>query len=144
MIHAVVFILGNITGVMLMSLLAINKEEDKLKAPTIKQVTPIIKASPQAKPYNLTKDADLAKLVNLLLDRAFVSSEKGETHYKSEHHRKRAALLIGNMLKQKYYIAFENKILFSYDGLSYELYTIEEVKEMLTYERKKLLTKGEI
>lgn len=144
MIHAVLFILGNITGVMLMSLLAINKEEDKLKTPTIKQVTPIIKASPQAKPYNLTKDADLAKLVNLLLDRAFVSNEKREIHYKSEHHRKRAALLIGNMLKQKYYIAFENKILFSYDGLYYELYTIEEVKEILSYERKKLLTKGVI
>jgi len=144
MLYAVTFILGSVTGVILMCILAINREEDKLKVPTIKQVTPIIKASPQAKPYNLTKDADLAKLVNLLLDHAFVSNEKGVTHYNSEHHRKRAALLIGNILKQKYYIAFENKILFSYDGISYELYTIEDVKEILTYERKKLLSKGVI
>ena len=113
-----------------------------MKTPTIKQVTPIIKASPQAQPYDLTNNADLAKLVNLLLDRAFVTNEKGVTHYKSEYHRKRAALLLGNLLNHKYYIAFENKILFSTDGLYYELYTIEEVKEILTYERKKLLTKG--
>ena len=113
-----------------------------MKTLTIKQVTPIIKASPQAQPYDLTNNADLAKLVNLLLDRAFVTNEKGVTYYKSEHHRKRAALLLGNLLNHKYYIVFENKILFSTDGLYYELYTIEEVKEILTYERKKLLTKG--
>lgn len=115
-----------------------------MKTPTIKQVTPIIKASPQAQPYDLTNDADLAKLVNLLLDRAFVTNEKGVTQYKSEHHRKRAALLLGNLLNYKYYITFENKILFSANGLYYEAYTIEEVKEILTYERKKLLTKGVI
>lgn len=111
-----------------------------MKTPTIKEVTPIIKASPQAQPYDLTNDSDLAKLVTLLLDRAFVT-EKGVTHYKSEHYRKRAALLLGNLLNHKYYIVFENKILFSTDGLYYEAYTIEEVKEILTYERKKLLTK---
>lgn len=115
-----------------------------MKTPTIKQVTPIIKASPQAQPYDLTNDADLAKLVTLLLHRAFVADAKGVTQYKSEHHRKRAALLLGNLLNHKYYITFENKILFSTDGLSYELYTIEDVKEILTYERKKLLTKGVI
>lgn len=115
-----------------------------MKTPIIKQVTPIIKASPQAEPYDLTNDADLAKLVPLLLDRAFVTNEKGVTHYKSEHHRKRAALLIGNLLNYKYYITFENKILFSTDGLYYEIYTIEEVIEILAYERKKLLTKGVI
>lgn len=116
-----------------------------MKTPTIKEVTPIIKASPQAQSYDLTNDADLAKLVNLLLDRAFVHDyEKGVTQYKSEHHRKRAALLLGNLLNHKYYITFENKILFSTDGLYYEAYTIEEVKEILTYERKKLLTKGVI
>lgn len=113
-----------------------------MKTPTIKDVTPIIKASPQAQPYDLTNDADLSKLVNLLLDRAFVTNEKGETHYKSEYHRKRAALLLGNLLSHKYYIAFENKILFSTDGLYYEAYTIEEVKQLLTFERQKLLTKG--
>lgn len=116
-----------------------------MKTSTIKQVTPIIKASPQAEPYDLTNDSDLAKLVNLLLDRAFVpNNEKGVMHYKSEHYRKQAALLIGNLLKHKYYIAFENKILFSTDGLYYELYTIEEVIEILAYEHKKLLTKGVI
>ena len=115
-----------------------------MKAPTIKEVTTIIKASPQADPYDLTNDADLAKLVTLLLDRAFVTNEKGVTHYKSEHNRKRAALLLGNLLNHKYYITFENKILFSTDGLYYEAYTIEEVKEILTYKRKKLLTKGVI
>lgn len=113
-----------------------------MKTPTIKQVTPIIKASHQAQPYDLTNLTDLAKLVNLLLDRAFVTNEKGVMQYKSEHHRKRAALLLGNLLNHKYYIVFENKILFSTDGLFYEVYTIEEVKEILTYERKKLLTKG--
>lgn len=115
-----------------------------MKTPTIKQVTPIIKASPQAQPYDLTNYADLAKLVNLLLDRAFVTDAKGVTQYKSEHHRKRAALLIGNLLNQKYYIAFENKILFSTDALYYELYAIEDVLEVLKYEYKKLLTKGVI
>lgn len=115
-----------------------------MKAPTIKEVTPIIKASPQAQPYDLSNVDDLSKLVNLLLDRAFVTDAKGVTNYKSEHHRKRAALLLGNLLSHKYYIAFENKILFSTDGLYYEAYTIEEVKEILTYERKKLLTKGVI
>lgn len=115
-----------------------------MKTPTIKAVTPIIKASPQAEPYDLTNDTDLAKLVTLLLDRAFVTNEKGVMHYKSEYHRKRVALLLGNLLNNKYYITFENKILFSTDGLYYELYTIEEVKELLTYERKKLLTKGVI
>lgn len=112
-----------------------------MKTPTIKEVTPIIKASPQAEPYDLTNDTDLAKLVTLLLDRAFVTDAKGVSQYKSEHHRKRAALLLGNLLNHKYYIVFENKILFSTDGLYYEIYTIEEVKEILTYERKKLLTK---
>lgn len=116
-----------------------------MKTPTIKQVTPIIKASSQGQPYDLTNDDDLAKLVTLLLDRAFVPDyEKGVTHYKSEHHRKRAALLIGNLLNQKYYIAFENKILFSTDALYYELYAIEDVLEILKYEHKKLLTKGVI
>lgn len=115
-----------------------------MKTPTIKQVTPIIKASPQAEPYDLTNDAELAKLVTLLLDRAFVTDAKGVSQYKSEHHRKRAALLLGNLLNHKYYIVFENKILFSTDGLYYEAYAIEEVKEILTYERKKLLTKGVI
>lgn len=113
-----------------------------MKTPTIKKVTPIIKASPQAEPYDLTNDTDLAKLVTLLLDRAFVTNEKGVTYYKSVHHRKRAALLLGNLLNHKYYIVFENKILFSTDDMYYEAYTIEEVKEILTYERKKLLTKG--
>lgn len=115
-----------------------------MKTPTIKQVTPIIKASPQAQPYDLTNDTDLAKLVTLLLDRGFVTDAKGVSQYKSEHHRKRAALLLGNLLNHKYYITFENKILFSTDGVYYEVYTIEEVKEILTYERKKLLTKGVI
>lgn len=115
-----------------------------MKTPTIKQVTPIIKASPQAQPYDLTNDDELAKLVTLLLDRAFVADAKGVTQYKSEHHRTRAALLLGNLLNHKYYITFENKILFSTDGLYYEAYTIEEVKEILTYERKKLLIKGVI
>lgn len=115
-----------------------------MKTPTIKQVTPIVKESPQAQPYDLTNDADLAKLVTMLLDRAFVTDAKGVTQYKSGHHRKRAALLLGNLLSHKYYITFENKILFSTDGLYYEAYTIEEVKEILTYERKKLLTKGVI
>lgn len=113
-----------------------------MKTPTIKEVTPIIKASPQGEPYDLTNVTDLAKLVTLLLDRAFVTNEKGVTYYKSVHHRKRAALLLGNLLNHKYYIVFENKILFSTDDLYYEAYTIEEVKEILTYERKKLLTKG--
>ena len=112
-----------------------------MKTPTIKEVTPIIKASPQAQPYDLSNDDDLSKLVNLLLDRAFVTDAKGVTNYKSGHHRKRAALLLGNLLSHKYYIAFENKILFSTGGLYYEAYTIEEVKEILTYVRKKLLTK---
>ena len=115
-----------------------------MKTHTIKEVTPIIKASLQAQPYDLSNDADLLKLVNLLLDRAFVTDVKGVTQYKSEHHRKRAALLLGSLLNYKYYIVFENKILFSTDGLYYEIYTIEEVKEILTYERKKLLTKGVI
>lgn len=115
-----------------------------MKTHTIKQVTPIIKASPQAQPYDLTNDTDLAKLVTLLLGRGFVTDAKGVSQYKSEHHRKRAALLLGNLLNHKYYITFENKILFSTDGLYYEAYTIEEVKEILTYERKKLLTKGVI
>lgn len=109
-----------------------------MKTPTIKQVTPIIKASPQAQPYDLTNDADLAKLVNLLLDRGFVTNAKGVVHYKSEHHRKRAALLLGNLFRYKYYIAFENKILFSTDVINYELYTIEDVKNILIYEYKKL------
>ena len=115
-----------------------------MKTPTIKEVTPIIKSSPQAQPYDLTKDTDLSKLVTLLLDRAFVTDAKGVSQYKSDRHRKRAALLLGNLLNHKYYIVFENKILFSTDGLYYEAYTIEEVKEILTYERKKLLTKGVI
>lgn len=115
-----------------------------MKTHTIKQVTPIIKASPQAQPYDLNNDADLAKLVTRLLDRAFVTDAKGVTQYKSEYHRKRAALLLGNILNHKYYITFENKFLFSTDGLYYEAFTIEEVKEILTYARKKLLTKGVI
>ena len=111
-----------------------------MKAPTIKQVTPIIKASRQAQPYDLTNEADLAKLVKLIFERGFVRNENGELVYKSEHYRKRVALLLGNLLNHKYYIAFENKILFSTDGLYYEAYTIEEVNEILTYEYKKLLT----
>lgn len=115
-----------------------------MKTPTIKQVTPIIKASPQAQPYDLTNEADLAKLVRLILKRSIVQHENGDLAYKSEYHRKRTALLLGNLLNQKYYIAFENKILFSTDGLCYEAYAIEEVKEILSYEHIKLLTKGEI
>lgn len=104
-----------------------------MKTPTIKQVTPI---------YDLTNEADLAKLVRFILKRSIVQNENGDLDYKSEYHRKRTALLLGNLLNQKYYIAFENKILFSTDGICYEVYTIEEVKEILSYEYIKLLTKG--
>lgn len=115
-----------------------------MKTPTIKQVTQIIKASPQAQPYDLTNEADLAKLVRFILKRSIVQHENGDLDYKSEYHRKRTALLLGNLLNQKYYIAFENKILFSTDNICFEAYTIEEVKEILSYEHIKLLTKGEI
>lgn len=110
-----------------------------MKTPTIKEVTPI-KASPQAEPYDLTDEDDLSKLVKLIFERAFVWNERGELEYKSEYYRKRVALLLGNLLNHKYYIAFENKILFSTDGLCYECYKIEEVNEILKYEYKKLLT----
>lgn len=113
-----------------------------MKTPMIKEVHPIIKASKAHYPYDINNRYDRVKLLKLLTERAFLKTEKGGYIYKSEYHRNRTALFLGNLLNYKYYISFDTVILFSNNLDMFELYRIEEVKEILDYEYKKLLTKG--
>lgn len=112
-----------------------------MKTPMIKDVTPIIRKSPGLNPYDLTNDNDLAKILKLMLKRAFVIKD-GALAYKNGYHRERVALLLGNIMCSICYITFDNYILLSEEAGYFELYKIEEVKEILDYEYKKLLTKG--
>lgn len=112
-----------------------------MKTPMIKDVTPIIRKSSSLNPYDLTNDNDLAKILKLMLKRAFVIKD-GALAYKNGYHRERVALLLGNIMDYICYITFDNFILLSEESGYFELYKIEEVKEILDYEYKKLLTKG--
>lgn len=112
-----------------------------MKTPMIKEVTPIIRKSPGLKPYDLTNDNDLAKILKLMLKRAFVIKD-GALAYKSGYHRERVALLLGNIMYSICYITFDNYILLSEESGYFELFKIEEVKEILDYEYNKMLTKS--
>lgn len=114
-----------------------------MKTPMIKDVAPIIRKSPGLNHYDLTNDNDLAKILKLMLKRAFVIKD-GALAYKSGYHRERVALLLGNIMCSICYITFDNYILLSEETGYFELYKIEEVKQILDYEYKKLLTKGVI
>lgn len=111
-----------------------------MKTPHIKDVHPIIKASKAHHPYDINNRCDRVKLLKLLTERAFLKTEKGGLIYKSEYHRNRTALFLGNLLNYNYYITFDTIILFSKDLQLFELYWIAEVKQILEYEYNNLLT----
>lgn len=111
-----------------------------MKTPHIKEVHPIIKASKAHQSYDINNRSDRVKLLKLLTERAFLKTEKGGLIYKTDYHRNRTALFLGNLLNYKYYISFDTIILFSNDLELFELYWIAEVKQILEYEYNKLLT----
>lgn len=111
-----------------------------MKTPHIKEAHPIIKASKAHQPYDINNSYDRVKLLKLLTDRVFLKTEKGGLIYKTEYHRNRTALFLGNLLDYKYYITFDTIILFSINLEIFELYRIDEVRQILEYEYNKLLT----